>query len=571
MSELLTLPALMSPRPDPTVIGQVCLVAPLSELSAKLLRAKTVQWQIAHAGAATCEHWRPLLGESVVATLVYVAPLERPPDVLPNLAHARAVLTAFHQAGATHAVVVSSTSAYGAVPDHAGLVSERRVVKGGAQAASRAWLELESFAAGVFGESRVTVLRAAPAPARGERDFYSRLLGESVAFTIAGHDPTLQLLSVRDLADAIGLAVQKRPAGIFNVVPAAPVPVRAALREAGTRPLPVPWIVHRAARAVLPKRAHVASADQVQFIRYHLTAAPEKSARELGFIARDTSLDTVRQCCGAPPERSGDGRFDPFGLDRAYIDASDRGFMGFLRRRYWRVETQGLDHIPPAGGGVLVGMHRGFMPFDGVMTLLGVVEGTGRVPRFLIHPGVGLRFPFLFDLMSKLGGVIACQENADRVLASGELLGVYPEGIRGAFTMYRRAHRIGPSWRDDCVAFALRHRVPLIPFVTVGSAEIFPILGRIKSRRWKQYTEWPFIPITPTFPLLPVPLPSKWHTLFLEPLHVEREHPPEAAEDASVVRAIGTELKRRMEAAVADLVSRRKSIFVGSLFEGRAR
>ena len=85
-----------------------------------------------------------------------------------------------------------------------------------------------------------------------------------------------------------------------------------------------------------------------------------------------------------------------------------------------------------------------------------------------------MRFPFLFNLMSKLGGIIACQVNADRVLESGELLGVYPEGIRGAFTMYKRAHHIGPSWRNDCVAFALRHRVPIVPFVTIGSAEIFP-------------------------------------------------------------------------------------------------
>jgi 1-acyl-sn-glycerol-3-phosphate acyltransferase len=209
-------------------------------------------------------------------------------------------------------------------------------------------------------------------------------------------------------------------------------------------------------------------------------------------------------------------------------------------------------------------MHRGFMPFDGVMTLHSVVQGTGRVPRFLIHPGVGMRFPFLFDLMSKLGGVIACHENANRILESGELLGVYPEGIRGAFTMYKRAHLIGPSWRNDCVAFALRHRVPIVPFVTIGSAEIFPIVGRIDWGWWKKFTEWPFIPIT-----TPVPLPSKWHTQFLEPLHVEREYGREAAEDPAVVRAVGCQVRRHMEAAMADLVGRRRSVFRGSIIATR--
>jgi 1-acyl-sn-glycerol-3-phosphate acyltransferase len=309
-----------------------------------------------------------------------------------------------------------------------------------------------------------------------------------------------------------------------------------------------------------------ASSAQLQFARYHLTAAPEKSAVALGFQARDTSVAAIRRFRGTTGVRDGGPPCDPFGLDRTYIEASERGFMGFLRRRYWRVEMQGLEHVPAQGGAVLVGLHRGFMPFDGVMTVLGILRGTGRILRFLIHPGVGLRFPFLFTFMSKFGGVVACRENAERVLESGQLLGIYPEGIRGAFTPYRRAYRVGPSWRNDCVAIALRHRVPIVPFVTLGSAEIFPILGRIRSRRWKAYAEWPFVPITPTFPLLPVPLPSKWHTLFLEPMRVGDEYPPEAADDPAVVRAIGAELKDRIEHALDDLRRRRRSIFFGSIF-----
>jgi 1-acyl-sn-glycerol-3-phosphate acyltransferase len=407
----------------------------------------------------------------------------------------------------------------------------------------------------------------------GERDTYSVLCTAFAACPVTGYDPTLQFLSVSDLARAVGLALQRRSSGIFNVVPRVPVTLRAALREAGTRAWPLPWTVQWSVRVLL-RRCGVSSPGQMRYLRYHLTAAADKAARELGFVAQHTSLEAVRQACPARYARRGltavarpAPAFDAFGLDRAYIQARMRGFFGFLYRRYFRVETRGLERLPTAGGAVMVGMHRGFMPLDGVLTLFGVVQGTGRVPRFLIHPGVGLRFPFLFNLMSKLGGVIACHQNADRVLASGEILGVYPEGIRGAFTMYRHAHRIGPSWRNDCVVLALRHGVPIVPFVTVGSAEIFPILGRVHSRVWRRFTEWPFIPITPTFPLLPIPLPSKWHTLFLEPLDVGRQYPPEAADDPAVVRAIGTELKKRMEAAVAALVARRRSIFYGSLFE----
>ncbi len=203
------------------------------------------------------------------------------------------------------------------------------------------------------------------------------------------------------------------------------------------------------------------------------------------------------------------------------------------------------------------------------MTLHLLARELGRYPRFLIHPGL-VRFPFLFNFHTKLGGVIACQENADRVLERGEILAIYPEGIRGAFALYRDAYRLGKFGRDEFVRVALRHRAPIVPFVTVGSAEIFPIIGKLNWGWWKRQTEWPFFPITPTWPLAPVPLPSKWHTAYLSPLNVEDRYPPEAADDPETVRAVSREVRGRMEEALQDLKRRRKSIFFGSVFDGAA-
>jgi len=112
-----------------------------------------------------------------------------------------------------------------------------------------------------------------------------------------------------------------------------------------------------------------------------------------------------------------------------------------------------------------------------------------------------------------------------------------------------------------------RHRAPIVPFVTVGSAETFPIIGKLNWGWWKRRTEWPFFPITPTWPLAPVPLPSKWHTLYLPPLNVEDRYPPEAADDPETVRAVSREVRARMEEALQDLKRRRKSIFFGSVFD----
>ena len=218
---------------------------------------------------------------------------------------------------------------------------------------------------------------------------------------------------------------------------------------------------------------------------------------------------------------------------------------------------------------VLAGTHRGFMPFDGVMALYAVHRVTGRIPRFLIHPTL-VKLPFLANFMTRLGGIHACRENAARVLEADEILGIFPEGIRGAFALYRDAYRLRRFGRDDYVKLAIRHRSPIVPFVTVGSAEIFPIFKKLRWRWWRRWSEWPCLPLTPTFPWLPpVPLPSKWHTRFLPPLHVEERYPPEAAEDPEVVRAVSGEVRRRMEQALAEILARRRSIFFGTVFEDR--
>ena len=168
--------------------------------------------------------------------------------------------------------------------------------------------------------------------------------------------------------------------------------------------------------------------------------------------------------------------------------------------------------------------------------------------------------------MTKLGGVVACRDSAARILEKEGLLGIFPEGIEGAFTPYRDAYKLKEFGRHAFVKMALQHRAPIVPFVTVGSAEIFPILGKINSKRWSQYADWPCIPLTPTFPIIPLPLPSKWHTIFLPPIHVEDIYPPEAARDRSIVKAISADVQAQMQKAIDEMLARRRSIFWGSLF-----
>ena len=284
-----------------------------------------------------------------------------------------------------------------------------------------------------------------------------------------------------------------------------------------------------------------------------------KLRRDTGFAATRSSAAAIQELTGR--QTAGAIAFDDFGMDPDYIRRHCRQLFHLLHEYYWRVEVDGMHHVPRVGRGVLVGMHRGFMPFDGVMALYALVRRLDRIPRFLIHPSL-TKFPFLADFMAKLGGIMACQENGDYVLQRDELLGVFPEGIRGAFTMYKRAYTLGKFGRDEYVRMALRNRAPILPFVTVGSAEIYPILGRVNWAWFKRYTEWPFLPVTN-----PVPLPTKWHTRFLPPMHIEERYPPEAAEDPTIVRTISVEVRQRMQATIDEMLLRRRSVFSGSIFD----
>jgi 1-acyl-sn-glycerol-3-phosphate acyltransferase/nucleoside-diphosphate-sugar epimerase len=542
-------------------VAAVAVVAASAPLAGAIARACRET-----PGVSVCETW-PGEGPSGAAsadwlrrfdTVVYAPPLAPPGGMAPDVAAARALFDALRGARPAHLVLVSSAAIYGASHPNVGLMNEASFIADRGRDVVRRWMELERDAAGA-GTAETVLTRLRPAAVLEGTDYFSRLLTGRTAVTYPGHDPTLQFLSPADLAGAVRAVVARRAPGVFNVAPANGIPLKRALRLAGTMRVPVPRTVQRAARGALAHTGLVAPSDHLQYLQYSWTVSGEKLRRELGFVPAQTSGEAILALRGRPADEV--PRFDEYGMDPDYIHRYCRHLFHLLHQYYWRIEVEGLEHVPRRGRGVLVGMHRGFMPFDGVMALYALVRRAGRIPRFLIHPSL-TKFPFLADFMAKLGGIMACQENGDYVLERDELLGVFPEGIRGAFTMYRRAYTLGHFGRDEYVRMALRHRAPVLPFVTVGSAEIYPILGRIDWRWFKRYTEWPFLPVTNPFPL-----PTKWHTRFLPPLHVEERYPPEAADDPSTVRTISLEVRQRMQAAVDEMLLRRRSVFVGTIFD----
>ena len=95
--------------------------------------------------------------------------------------------------------------------------------------------------------------------------------------------------------------------------------------------------------------------------------------------------------------------------------------------------------------------------------------------------------------------------------------------------------------------------------------QAFFVLKGIDWRWWKQLTGWPSFPITATWPLLPLPLPSKWHTVVLPPIDVAAEYPASAARDAEAVSSLSERVQSTLMDAWSELRRRRG----GKIFAGK--
>jgi 1-acyl-sn-glycerol-3-phosphate acyltransferase len=510
------------------------------------------------------------LNEKPVDCVVYSPQLSRREDV-PDLEDAAAIFHQYARAGLAQFLLISSAAIYGATPQNPGLIRETRpLLRDNRFKIARRWARLEQLAEKHFNEGvALTILRPTPVLSHGSEAYFTRLFRSRFAITLPGHEPSLQLLSPEDLAEAVKCAIERKTAGVFNVAPRSVIPLRKALHLANVKRIPVPRTLQRLARAVMSPFRLVHPVEQLDYIRYSWSVSGEKIKDKLGFEPANSSAAALTEFSAATNGRrlrlNVQTQFDDFGMDTSYVSALGRTVFKFLEHYYWRIEIKGLEQIPRDGPAVLVGMHRGFMPWDGIMLIHQLLKLIGRCPRFLMHPGL-VKMPFCFNFLHKLGGVIACQDNADRMLKRGELLGVFPEGIKGAFSLYRDAYRLQRFGRNDFVKMALRHQVPIVPFVTIGSAEILPIVKKFEWEWWKRRTDWPCLPLT----LSPLPLPSKWHTQFLSPVEIKDVYSSEAANNPAIVRAISAEVRNRMEVAIEKILSRRKSIFFGSVFEQEA-
>ncbi|HWH29078.1 MAG TPA: 1-acyl-sn-glycerol-3-phosphate acyltransferase, partial [Mycobacteriales bacterium] len=170
--------------------------------------------------------------------------------------------------------------------------------------------------------------------------------------------------------------------------------------------------------------------------------------------------------------------------------------------------------------------------------------------------------PVVAPIARKSGNTLACNPDAERLLSTGELVGVWPEGFKGIGKPFSERYKLQRFGRGGFVSAALRTGAPIIPCSIIGAEEIYPIVGNAKLL--SRLLGLPYAPITPFFPLLGpigmIPLPSKWIIEFGEPIETASLG-PDAADDPMLVFNLTDQVRETIQSTLYTLLMQRRSIF----------
>ncbi|MFM8350671.1 MAG: lysophospholipid acyltransferase family protein [Actinomycetales bacterium] len=261
----------------------------------------------------------------------------------------------------------------------------------------------------------------------------------------------------------------------------------------------------------------------------------------------------------------GDYAVDEFGFDPQLTETVLLALVRPMYRSWFRVQTSGVENVPTSGAALVVANHSGVVPWDAVMTQVALLDEAGRHLRML---GANLVFatPFIGDLARKAGHTLACHPDAERLLADGHVVGVWPEGFKGIGKPYTERYRLQRFGRGGFVTAALRAGAPIIPTAIVGAEEIAPMLANAEPVA--RLLGLPYFPITPTFPWLGplglIPLPTQWRIHFGEPIRTDH-FPPDAADDPMLVFDLTDQIREQIQQTLYRLLRMRGSVFGADL------
>jgi 1-acyl-sn-glycerol-3-phosphate acyltransferase len=266
---------------------------------------------------------------------------------------------------------------------------------------------------------------------------------------------------------------------------------------------------------------------------------------------------------------------DPRGRDPAFIRDVGQPFCDWLRRRYFRTEIEGLEHVPRSGSFIAVANHSGGPMLPDIWLMVSYfweLFGIDAPSYALVHDAA-FRVPYLRDFLIKIGALRASRRNAEKVLAAGGVLLITPGGDLEALRSFWRRNQLELAGHSAFVGWAFRHGVPVLPVVNVGAHEVYFTL--FSSRALAKYSGLERLTRVKTVPLnvglpwgiwltgfLPfLPLPAKISFMVGKPVSFPRNAALAANSDA--VQRGFVHVGDRMQGMLDQLASRRRLPVIG--------
>jgi 1-acyl-sn-glycerol-3-phosphate acyltransferase len=241
--------------------------------------------------------------------------------------------------------------------------------------------------------------------------------------------------------------------------------------------------------------------------------------------------------------------------------------LNFYYRYCFRVEQEGVENVPSAGGALLVSNHSGALPPDAPM-IMQAIRNEHSEPRplymlgehwFKGYPGVGM-------FTNKIGLVAAHPANAHRLLHDERrLVLVFPEGQKGTRKLFWQRYKLRRFGRGGFVKTAIRAGVPIVPVAVVGAEEAMPIFAHVPLlQRLTGLIYFPINHVFPHFGLLAAGMymPAKFKIRFLEPVALDR-FGADAADDVAFVQQVADDIRARIQIALNEMLRERNSVWFG--------
>ena len=337
------------------------------------------------------------------------------------------------------------------------------------------------------------------------------------------------------------------------------VPALTSTHPGSKAPRTQPPTTIPSAASETPDQASTGIEDLVAIAIGTLRGAAEAS----GLFGDDLERQVAATLAFLRRRLTGDYTVDAFGFDEDFTKYVYLPLLRPLYKSWFRVEVRGIENIPSSGGALVVSNHSGTVALDALMAQV-AVHDEHPAHRHLRMLGADLVFrtPIIGEVARKSGSTLAANADAVRLLASGELAGVWPEGFKGVGKPFSERYKLQRFGRGGFVSAALRTGVPIVPCSIVGAEEIYPMLGNLKTVA--RLFGAPYIPVTPTFPLLGllglIPLPSKWIIEFGAPVDTAALG-PQAADDPMVVFDLTDQVRETIQQTLYALLMQRKSVF----------